>query len=259
MEQTKRFNFFTGFKFVSIGLKEILTDIKIFIYILTPFILGLFFVYYTFYFGYEFLYNYINQQFEGYLTAKLYEQGLLFRMFSWVIKVLIKFLVSVILIYISFVFVQLLSVPFYSLICERILIKRGLYPTGDFNFGIWIRRSISLFLASLIRMFIFFMVGLLIFFISFLPGLQFLLFVYSGLVIALDSLDYTLEIYDISLSRRLYIYMSQIDYFLGMTVLLLPSLMFPGLSLFLVPVAVVGSAVSFADSKGKAEYERFIA
>ena len=76
---------------------------------------------------------------------------------------------------------------------------------------------------------------------------------------ALDSIDYTLEIYEMNLGRRMSIYFGEMGFFLGLGVVLLPSLFIPGLTLILLPIAVVGSAVCFAEAKGKQEYETLIA
>lgn len=256
---SKDLNFYHGLMCLPKGVKEILTDFKIFIFTIIPFCIGLLMLYYSFYHGWEHSGELVKILLKQYLPEWISEKNYIYKSLFWIANLLAKFIFSLIVICLSFFFIQLISIPFYSLICERILVKRNVFPKRKMDIGTWLRLTIRLFLVSIFRMVIFLFFGIIVFILSFVPGLQFLALVYSGYVMSVDSLDYTLEIYEISLGRRFYIYLSQIGFFMGMVVWLLPTLFIPGLTLIFLPITVVGSAVIFAENRGRYEYEKLIA
>lgn len=259
MNTAPELNFIKGLKCLPKGLKEILFDYKIFVYTLVPIALGFVLIYLGFYFGWDWSTEFVKKQMVQFLGQWFSEKGYVFKILFSMFNFIAKILFTVLAVYIGFMLIQIISIPFYSLSCERILMKRGVFPNREFNMGVWIRLNIRLLIISLVRMAIFLFFGMIVFFISFIPGLQFLAMVYSGYVMALDSIDYTLEIYEMNLGRRMGIYFGEMGFFLGLGVVLLPSLFIPGLTLILLPIAVVGSAVCFAEAKGKQEYETLIA
>ncbi len=255
----KDLNFYHGLMALPKGVKEILTDLRIFIYVLIPLSIGLAMLYYSFYYGWDYSGEFVKTMLKQYLPEWISEKNYIYKSLFWLANLLAKFIFSLIIICLSFFFVQLLSIPFYSLICERILVKRKVFPNRPLDIATWIRLTLRLFVISLFRMVIFLIIGIFVFIISFVPGLQILALIYSGYVMAVDSLDYTLEIYEVSLGRRFYIYLSHFGFFMGMIIWLLPTLFIPGLTLIFLPITVVGSAVTFAEIRGQYEYEKLIA
>ncbi len=259
MNTTPKLNFTKGLLCLPKGLKEILFDYRILLYTTIPIVLGCGLIYLGFYFGWDWITVLVKKQLLYYMGHWFSEKSFIFKILFSMFNFIAKILFTVLAVYIGFMIIQIISIPFYSLSCERILMKRGVFPKRDFNLGIWIRLNIRLFLISIIRMTIFLVFGAIVFILSFIPGLQFLALLYSGYVMALDSVDYTLEIYEMNLGRRLGIYFGNMSFFLGLGLVLSPSLFVPGLTLILLPIAVVGSAVCFAETKGKEEYETLIA
>jgi CysZ protein len=255
----RELNFFKGISCLPKGIKEILSDKRIFIYTLVPMLLSAVVVYFGFYYGWDWTGIYLKKQLSQYLGKWISENGYMFKIIFSMFNFIAKVVFTVLTIYLGFVLVQIISIPFYALSCERILMKRNLFPNRNFDLGIWIRLNLRLFIISIIRMIIFMFFGIIVFLISFIPGLQVLAMIYSGYVMGIDSMDYTLEIYEMSLGRRFVLYFQHLGFFMGLAVVLLPSLFIPGLTLILLPIAVVGSAVCFAETKGKYEYEKLIA
>lgn len=259
MNTNHELNFFKGLLCLPKGLKEILFDYKVFLYTLVPVLLSSIVVYFGFYYGWDWSSVYLKKILTSFLGQWISENGYIFKIIFSMFNFIAKIVFTILTIYVGFMLVQIISIPFYALSCERILMKRKLFPQRDFDLGIWVRLNLRLFVISIFRMIIFLFFGVIVFIISFIPGLQLLALVYSGYVMALDSMDYTLEIYEMSLGRRFVLYFQHLRFFLGLAVVLLPSLFIPGLTLLLLPIAVVGSAVCFAETKGKAEYEKLIA
>ncbi len=259
MSSVKKLNFFSGLKCLPKGFIEILSDFKIFLFILIPMVLGSIMIYCSFYYGWDWSTLFLKKQMASYLSDWISDKGFIFRGLFYVFNFITKILFTVLAIYVGFILIQLISIPFYSMACERVLAKRKVFPVRTFNLGVWLRLNLRLFTVSVFRMLIFLFFGIIVFVVSFIPGLHLLALVYSGYVISVDCADYTLEIYDVSLFRRMSIYVRNLSFFMGVTVVLLPTLFLPGLTLVLLPVTVVGTAVCLADSIGKEEYEKLIA
>lgn len=259
MKADKNLNFYNGLTCFPKGVWEILTDLKILMYSLIPMILGLVITYFSFYYGWDYTQDFVNLVLKKYLPGWISEKNYIYKSLFWILDIFTKFIFSIVLIYISFILVQLISIPFYSLICERVLVKRNVFPKRNFEFGTWFRLYLRLLIISIFRMIILLILGVFVFLISFIPGLQILTLIFTGYVMSLDCLDYTLEIYEVSLSRRFYIYFTEVGFFMGMSVILLPTLFIPGLTLIFLPITVVGSAVCYAEIRGPYEYEKLIA
>lgn len=259
MSSNHNLTFLKGVMCLPKGLKEIFTDYKVFLFTLIPMLLGLTVVYFGFYYGWDSTSEIIKGQLANYIGQWVAKDGFIFKIIFSFVNFVAKILFVIFAVYLGFILVQIISIPFYSLSCERILVKRNVFPSRDFNLGVWIRLTIRLFVISLFRMAIFLVFGLSIFLLSLIPGLQLLAIGYSAYVMALDCIDYTLEVYEMNLGRRFSIYFGNMKFFAGVGVTLLPSLFVPGVTLLLLPIAVVGSAVCFAEAKGKEEYENLIA
>lgn len=257
--KVKSLGFAQGFFCIFKGFKAVFTDKVIFIYTLIPILLSFVVMYFAFYYGFEYSSAFIKDFLVKNLSDWFSESHWVFKSLYWFVNIVVKILISVALLYAGFFVVQIFSIPFYSLSCEYILTKNNVFPDRPFRVGTWVRTTLRLFVISMIRMVIFLLFGLAIFVLSFIPGLAMLSLAYSALVVALDSMDYTLEIYELSLGRRFGIYFDQFSYFAGLSVALLPTLFIPGLTILFVPLTVIGSAVCFAERLGKYEYEKFIA
>lgn len=241
------------------GVKEIFTDLRIFLYTVIPMIISAVIVFALFKYGWSLSSEWAQQLISQYVPGFLMKTSWVSKAMYWIVNVAFKILMVLVLTYLGFILIQLISIPFYSLICERVLYKRGAFPDRPFRFATWVRVTLRMFVVSLVRMLIFLLIWILIFTISLIPGLQFVGIFYSSLVITLDSLDYTVEIYEMSLGRRLKLYTENFSYFSAVSMVLIPLLFVPGLILLLLPVTVVGMSVQFAETLGKKEYEKLIA
>ncbi len=256
---TQGLKFRMGFTTLFRGFKEIFSDLKIFLYTLIPVLISAVVVFVLFKYGWELSSQWAERIITDYIPSYLLKASWVSKTIYWIINVVFKFMVILVLTYFSFIFIQLVSIPFYSLICERILFKRGVFPDRPFRISTWIRVTIRMFVVSIIRMCIFLVIWVLVFIVSLIPGLQFISIFYSALMVGMDSLDYTVEIYEMSLGRRIGLYVENFAYFSAVGLVLLPFLLVPGLILLLLPVTVVGMSVQFAETMGRQEYEKLIA
>lgn len=241
------------------GLKEIFTDFRIFLYTVIPMLISAGVVAAMLIYGWDLTSEWAQKIIAEYVPGFMSKGSWFNKGIYWLINGAFKILMILALTYLSFILIQLVSIPFYSLICERVLYKRGAFPDRPFRFMTWLRLTIRMFIISLIRMLVFLVIWVFVFIISFIPGLQFVGLFYSSMVIGLDSIDYTLEIYEMSFGRRMKIYLEHFGYFSAVGLILLPALFIPGLILLLLPATVVGMSVQFAETLGKEEYEKLIA
>lgn len=146
------------------------------------------------------------------------------------------FVVTLVILYAVYVMHAIVAQPFYSLLAEKTLKISGKTRANNTSLGAMLK-------ASLIKGLIFLCVGVLLFVCSFIPGLNILAVGGALLLVAFDCLDYSLEAQDLRLRRRFaYARANKAQWFgiaagLGLTLLL------PGLTLLVIPGAVVGSAL----------------
>lgn len=259
MEKTKSLNFSMGLFSILKGFKEIFTDLRVFLYTIIPLVIGLISMAYMFYNGWEFTTDWVRTSLTQYLGQLIPEKSFFFKSAFWILNLIAKLLVSILILFFGFVFIQIISIPFYSLVCERILQKRKVFPERPFRLATWLRTTGRLFVISIFRMSLFMGFGIVFFLISFIPGLHFIGLFYSALVMSFDTIDYTLEVYELGLGKRFSMYFDYFSFFIGLSITLIPSFFIPGLTIFLLPVTVVGTAVCYAETLGKAEYEKLIA
>lgn len=259
MSTPNKLRFRMGMTTLLRGFKEIFSDLKIFLYTIIPVLISVFVVAILFKYGWDLTSQWAEKLITDYIPSYLLKSSWVSKAVYWVINVMFKFLVILAMTYFSFIFIQLISIPFYSLICERVLFKRGVFPDRPFRLSTWIRVTARMFVVSLIRMAIFLFIWVLVFIVSLIPGLQFISIFYSALMVGMDSLDYTVEIYEMSLGRRISLYVENFAYFSAVGLILIPFLFIPGLILLLLPITVVGMSVQFAETLGRQEYEKLIA
>jgi CysZ protein len=153
---------------------------------------------------------------------------------------LLAFFASVYVIYLS---QSLIAVPFYTMLSERTLEQFGKKRGGPRTWREWTIHSWRMLRASLLKFLLLLFIGLILFVFSFVPVLN--IFSLSGalMILALDCMDYSLEALGLDFRRRIRYFRRNLAQWLGMAFGLGLTLLIPGLTLLIIPGAVVGAAI----------------
>lgn len=144
--------------------------------------------------------------------------------------------VTLVILYAVYVLHAIVAQPFYSLLADKALRLAGKAIVHE------LRLSAMLW-ASLIKGIIFLCVGVLLFISSFIPGLNMLAIAGTLMLVAFDCLDYSLESRGLLLRRRFAYALRNKAQWTGIASGLALTLLLPGLTLLVIPGAVVGAAL----------------
>lgn len=157
----------------------------------------------------------------------------------WLTLFLLAF---VALIYVSYLVHVVVCGPFYSMLADRALHDLG--KNGEKNFRI----TVHALLASVLKAALFFGIGTAIFIFSFVPLVNVVGLILALMIVAFDTMDYSFEAMGMGLRERLRYFFQHLPQWLGMASSLALTMLIPGLTLLILPGAVVGAAMIF-DSK----------
>lgn len=138
----------------------------------------------------------------------------------------------------------LLCAPFHSLLVEAVLVKSGKHQTMEMSFKSWLILTLKMLRTSLIKVFFFSTIAFLAFVLSFLPGLQWLVFVTTACIFAFDVMDYSFEVLGYGFRDRLRYFSKEKGQFFLLSSSMALTLLVPGLTFFALPGAVVGAALA---------------
>lgn len=153
-------------------------------------------------------------------------------------------LVLVATVYVAFLLHNLIAVPFYSLLADRTLAQLGKKPAG---LG-W-RMTMRLIRVSAVKTVLFLILGLFLFVFSFIPLLNILAMLCALLILAFDCMDYAFDGVGFGFRQRLGYLLREWPQWFGMAAALALTLLIPGLTLLVIPGAVVGSALILKERK----------
>ena len=114
------------------------------------------------------------------------------------------------------------------------------------NIKDWVQITIKQVSVSLLRSILFAGVGIVIFIFSFIPFLNIVGAFIAFLIVAFDCFDYSMEVKLMKLKERLEYFRTHFTTFSGMALMLGLTLLVPGLTLLLLPCAVIGAADTMA-------------
>lgn len=163
----------------------------------------------------------------------------------WLTLFLLTFISVVYLAYLVHI---ILCGPFYSLLAERALHDLGKRDSNRFHF------SIHVMIASLVKAALFLTVGAVVVLFSFVPVVNVAGFALALLILAFDTMDYSFEAMNMSLTQRVRYFGAHFWQWLGMAVSLALTLIIPGLTLLILPGAVVGAAM-ILEKNSKPEFK----
>lgn len=136
---------------------------------------------------------------------------------------------------------KLIVAPFYSILAERALIGLGVRPDHRFNVGEWMAIAGKMLLQNVLKTVIFAFVGLILFAASFVPIINLLATIGFVHMVAFDVADFGFEAMEWKLADRFRHFRTYLASYSGFAFGLGALMLIPGLSLLLLPAAVVGS------------------
>lgn len=169
--------------------------------------------------------------------------GFLIGALSFVLSLLFWVAYTIVLIYATFLLASVVAAPFNSLLAERTLIHLGVLQPRPFKLGEWILISLKMLFVAMIKALVFLFLGVIIFICAFIPGLNFASSFGAFLIMAFDSMDYSFEMREFTLRRRIRYFQNHFVEFSGMGLSLGVTLFIPGLTLLFLPASVVGAAI----------------
>lgn len=226
-----------GVRILSKGVRQSFRDPLIMLFCLLPIMCAVVFLYFGFSFFYSLVGEFIRDWTINNWSFDFFGGAVLLA----ISKFIIGFFSGIVLLFLIYIMLQIVYIPFYSLIAERILKKHGIEQKFG-GFSGWVVITLRMLRVALLKTIIFLIIGLVCFLLSFFPILAFLPLFFGYFAIAYDSFDYPLEILELGLSER-FNFMRN-DFFMisgHMTVLGLLSFV-PGLVFLTLPFAVAGAS-----------------
>ena len=233
--------FILGFKAPINGFKLIKNNSKLLQLSLAPFVISLALVIIGLILAFQFSFG----AFPMFLTSLFFPQATVLT--SGIIATLIKFflnvttyiVISILWLFLMLVLLNIICIPFHSLLAERTLKDLNALPQKPFSISDWIKTCIRMFFISTTRTIILLIIGLIPFLLSFfVPGLSILAGFIGLLIITSDCLDYSLELLEFSLKERFSVFKKHFVEFTGFCCFFG---IIPVINLLLLPVAVVGA------------------
>jgi CysZ protein len=155
------------------------------------------------------------------------------------------------IVYVIYVLQALIAVPFFALLADRTLTLAGKKSDDSRIWREWVRHTFRMARVSLLKAVLFLALGSVLFLFSFFPVLNLAAYTGALFILALDSMDYTFEAMGYGLRRRLVYMFREWPQWAGMATGLALTLLIPGLTLLVMPGAVVGAALIFKLDKNQ--------
>lgn len=167
----------------------------------------------------------------------------IYPLFSVLLKIGLYLSLSTLFAYGLFSIFSIIASPFHLYLAEALCLKNN-YPVVT-----EIKNQIKLFFfllkISIKKMLLFSALGILFFVLSFVPVVSIFANFAIVWIIALDSMDYIMELKAVGLVQRLKFSFTFFPFFLGLSFFLSLSVLVPGLLLIVFPFTVIGSTQYF--------------
>ncbi len=157
------------------------------------------------------------------------------------------------LVFLVYLAARLVAAPFYSLLAEQTLRLSGKFQFPEHNATERIGVFFRLLIVSLMKTTVLFFFGTVLFVISFIPIFNLLAGLGFYLLLAVDSVDYTLEVMELGFKSRVQFIGRYLVEILGLSLSIILISLVPVLNLFVLPAAVVGGAELVQRLKRKSE------
>lgn len=243
----KKFTF--GMMHIIAGLRIILKSPKLMAFAAIPFLIDLLLLFIGFSWGW----GEIPGWAESIVTKVVSPESWLYTILYYPLWLVFAATFVLMMVYSVFLVATVVAAPFNSLLAEETLRHLGRIDDQSFSMGRWIRVSTKMMMVALIKAMIFAVIGLVLFVMSFIPGVNLVAAFIACMIIAFDNIDYSLELFEWNLNQRFQFYRTNIIEFSGAAAFIALTVLLPGLTLLLLPAAVVGSAEMAGRLKGGLE------
>ncbi|MBC86337.1 MAG: hypothetical protein CL677_04080 [Bdellovibrionaceae bacterium] len=206
----------------------------------------------------------------GLVTLGGWIQGLILSMSTWLVGLLsflqsfewifgliyypllfIAFVAFAILwIYLTFIIGTIVAAPFNALLAEKTLLQLKVIEEESFSLKSWIGFTLRMLVAALTKAVVFSLFGVVLFICSFIPGLNIVSAYGALLIVTFDCFDYSYEVLGLNFGQRIKTFLGSLPMASGMAAGMGATLIIPGSTLLLLPLAVVGASRLLADSRG---------
>lgn len=149
--------------------------------------------------------------------------------------------------YFSYVLLSIVGAPFYSLMADRVLMRRGVEVQVKNSFMRWLYSTLRMLIISLAKLFFFLGLSMILFVISFFTIGLLLVPVGLSLMMAYDCMDFSFECRTMSLKERIHYFFTHFALFAGLALAILVISVIPGLFTIALPFFIAGGAAAFAD------------
>lgn len=145
--------------------------------------------------------------------------------------------------YILYVLQTLIAIPFYALLAERTLMLVGKRPNTNSSWRAAVSKSLRVLRIGIIKAILLLVLGFVLFVFSFLPLFNLGAFALAIFLLAFDCVDYSFEVLGLGLRQRGAYLFREWPQWSGMALGLALTLIVPGLTLLVIPGAIVGAAL----------------
>lgn len=230
----------TATTFLFLGLKEILSRPKLILLCMAPLIVDLVLFAIGFTYGTPILHAALDNAMAWIFSSS---DTFWFQMAYYPMLILFWLVFLVSLTTSVYLLASVIASPFNALIAENILVHRKLMSPIKMGFVKFIGFSLRMITIAALRAVILIFLSVLVFILSFLPGVNLLSSYFAAVIISFDAADYTLELKNYGLRQRFMTLRTLLPEYLGMGLVVILTLLIPGLVLLLMPVIVSGATI----------------
>lgn len=243
-------NFVRGFAIPFRGVFLVFSSFRLFLLAILPFWLCFFTLIYFIWFLWNssfsivpYLMNWVPGLYSFTESLKIGE----FSFFAALLQGSFWFFVLIFLSYFSYVLLCIVGAPFYSLMADIILIRRGADVRVKNNFLRWVYTTLRMLIISIIKIIFFMGLSVILVVISFFTVGMLLVPLALSLMMSYDCIDFSFECAQMTLRERVAYFFSHFSLFAGLALAILVISIIPGLFTLMLPFFIAGGAAAFSD------------
>lgn len=233
--------FWSGLVLVPAGWRLLTREKSLWVWICVPWLIDLAVLLVGWGFGVQGV-----QALTAWAIGKLTVTGWLFDVLYYPTVIILGFMFIIVWLVVVLAVATVIASPFNALLAERALTRQGITTAAAQSAGAWIKLAFRMAWVAVLKGVVFGLVGLTLFVLSFVPGLNLVAAYASMCVFAADVFDYSFEATGLSLRRRMAEWRSLAQELGGLGGSLLLTSLLPGLTVLLLPVAVLGATTLVA-------------
>ncbi len=139
--------------------------------------------------------------------------------------------------------VRLVVAPFYSVLAEAALVKMGIREDRPFRLQQWVPLTLRMLIVSLLKSAVFVVAGGILFLLSLIPFVNLIATLGFVHMLSFDVSDYSFEAMEWPLKKRFRHFRQNINLYSGLAIGLGGAMVIPGMSIVIMPAAIVGAGL----------------